>query len=450
MWLTGPNVAHPREVSHIERTEQPWGPGGRDSVAGACSPAPASYNAGGGTEATAGPMASSRPEYDVVVVGGGPSGAAVGTLLARSGRSVLIADKARFPRDKPCGGGITGRCARTLGEIFGQDTLGQVTRAASSGFRMFYQGRFLAGVDDGVRMLFVKRREMDAVLLRKAKDAGCEVLEGAEATGVEPSQSAVSFRSGQVVRGAIIVGADGARSIVGRSVRPRQGGTGKGTGFGLVAEVPAAELRDTASQLPQIHFGLVPWGYGWVFPNGDTVSIGVGGLLGTRTDFRQLLKHLVEATCRPGTWDTLHPRGHPLPLGHPERNPGHGHVLLLGDAAGLVESVTGEGISFALESAQLAASAVLRALSGGTPSAAGRAYKAAYRRTLWPHLRNASLARWLFFPRLCLPLAMRSLRRHPKVVEWYLEILAGKMSYPAFFRRLAVELLRRPAAKPRE
>jgi len=215
----------------------------------------------------------------------------------------------------------------------------------------------------------------------------------------------------------------------------------RSVGFGLVCEAPAEELQRTVTReaplyLPEIYFGLLSWGCGWVFPKKDSFSIGVAGLLKRRTDFRRSLKRLVEMTCRAGAWERLHIRGHRLPVGEFDRNPGHANVLLTGDAAGLVDAVTGEGISFALESSRLAASAILDALAAGTPDQAGRKYNAAFRQSMLGRLRHAALAGWLFFPRGLMPLALWELERNVDRIRWFLEILSGKRSYPDYFRRL--------------
>lgn len=386
-------------------------------------------------------MSGAAKQYDVVIVGGGPGGAAAGTLLARGGLSVVILDKCRFPRDKPCAGLLSGRGARVVDEIFGDGTVREVTRATSTGCRLYHEGRLAAEADGCERMYFVRRREFDAALIERARDAGCQVLEERRVVAVDRRTAAARSSSGELVRGLVLIGADGANSVVGRAVRPRASQLRRRVGFGLVAEAPldelkSGELRDACSRMPHIHLGLAPWSYGWIFPCGDRVSLGFGGLRSKGTDFAGCARRLVEQHCRPGAWERLKPRGHLLPLGACERRPGIGNVLLVGDAAGLVEPVTGEGIGFAVASARLAAAAAQEALDAGKPPEAARLYNAAYRRAILPHFRQAALARWLFFPRPCLRRAMGALGRKPQRVRWYLELLAGRITYAQYFWRL--------------
>ena len=390
------------------------------------------------------PHAADRPpEYNVVVVGGGPAGSTAGMILAKNDFSVAILDKARFPRDKPCAGLISPRGVDILAALHGAELLPRLARASTTGCRMFYRQDLVGEATDAQPSFVVARADFDSFLLQAAKDAGCAVFEEARAIEVEPDQGAVTLASGNVIRGAIVIGADGANSIVRRTFWPARKGWKKKMGFGLVADAPleqvqSPEMRAACARFPHIFFGLIPWGYGWIFPKGDVVSVGLGTLLKRRDGIRNALRTLVEQQFRPGTWQSLRARGHLLPVGNRARAAGRDNILLTGDAAGLVEPVTGEGIAFALESARLAAAAAIESLSEGRPEKAGGTYAGLLRRKVLRHFTQASLARWFLFSKPCLPLAMRSLRRHPRLVRNYLELLSGKMSYLGYLRRMVL------------
>ena len=184
---------------------------------------------------------TSTVEWDVVIVGGGPAGSALGRLLARAGVSAVIVDKARFPRDKPCGGMLSPKSVPLVDKIFGRDVLATVGRSWSDGCRFLYRGELVGEAAGSDRSCLVERSEMDALLLSRAVEAGCEVIEGDAVVAVDPPAGAVRLRSGRALRGAVLAGADGALSIVRRCLHGR--GWAHHTGFGLVTTVPIAELR---------------------------------------------------------------------------------------------------------------------------------------------------------------------------------------------------------------
>jgi len=377
---------------------------------------------------------ASRAGWDVVIVGGGPAGSALGRLLGGAGISAVIAERARFPRDKPCGGMLSPKSVPLVDSIFGRDVLAALARSWSDGCRFFHRGDLVGEVAGCERSCFVERCEMDALLLAGAAEAGCEVIEGDAVVAVDARGGSVRLRSGRALRGAVLAGADGALSIVRRCLHGR--GWAHHTGFGLVANVPVADLRSAgAGGVPEIHFGVLPWGYGWVFPKGEVANVGVGGMVTKVRNFREPFNALVRAVCRPDAGRALSVRGWRLPSGDFERRPGRRNVLLLGDAAGMAEPLTGEGIAFALRSAQAAATAVAGALRSGRPERAGRLYTATCGRDILPALAEARWARFLFFPEAAQRRAVRKLRRRPDLLRAYLDVLAGRMSYRAYLLR---------------
>ena len=381
------------------------------------------------------------PDYDVVIAGGGPAGASLGTLLARSGLSTILIDKHTFPRPMPCGGMLSSRCAKMIEAVYGGNIVAGISRAASTGCRMFDRHDLIAEVDGVDEDFFVERREMDALLFSEAKRAGCDTVEGDAVVEADPADGIVRLASTRTIQGAIIAGADGGDSIVRRTTRGWRPNRRKAA-FGLVADVPFDRLRcdggapDAYHDRPHIHFGIVPWGYGWVFPKGDCVSVGVAGMVAKTRNFRRAFDAFVSELCVDGAASELRVSGRRLPVADFETSPGRGNILLLGDAAGMVEPITGEGISFAMESAPLAARAIVDALASGRPALAGRLYTSACRKSILRTMRHARFARWLFFPETCRRRAVRALRRHPELVQAYLDILAGKMTYPQYSWRV--------------
>ena len=276
--------------------------------------------------------------YDALVVGAGPAGSLTAFHLARGGARVLLVDKARFPRDKPCGGGITVRAERQL--PFSIDPVVEDdVHIFDLGFR--YRSRFVRRTREPlIRM--TQRRRLDAFLVEQAREAGAEFLDGAKPIGIEAK---------------LVIGADGANGTVGREA-------------GLRDHLRTVALEGNARVDPRpfagrarIEFGLMPGGYGWVFPKGDHVNVGVGGWLDQGPYLREHLHRLCRAAGIP-VEALQEVRGHQLPLRRPGAVAARGLTALVGDAAGLVDPVSGDGIYEAALSARLAAANALDILAG--------------------------------------------------------------------------------------
>jgi geranylgeranyl reductase family protein len=291
--------------------------------------------------------------YDVLVAGAGPAGSATALRLARGGASVLLADRARFPRDKPCGGGLTGRALRQA-----PCALGPVVEHVVDRFELGlgYRQRFVRS-SPAPLIAMTQRRHLDAYLVEQAVAAGAGLREHAAVSQVLVERDYVEASVGERrVRARVLIGADGANGIVAKAV-----GLGDGIVRGVALEANAAwdgldpgRYRSTAV----VELGVVPGGYGWVFPKGDHLNFGVGGWSSEGPRLRSHLgrlaaAHGVAARALTGM------RGHRLPMRLIGTAAARGRALLVGDAAGLVDPLSGDGIYEAFVSARLAADAVL-------------------------------------------------------------------------------------------
>ena len=373
--------------------------------------------------------------HDVVIVGAGPGGTAAGIVAARAGLSTLIVDKAQFPRDKACGGLLSAKSTTLLETLLEPAAFERAVRSRHNGFRMFHKGRLLSEVTHSEPVCSVSRRELDLQLFQAAQAAGCRVQQGAQGRRDRISGECDCVGIGPTHPGAFDRRGRRARSVM------RCDSQKQGTGLGLVTEIPIEFVKDEGERRllcgePNIFFGDIPWGYGWIFPQGEVLNVGIGAKLSVMPHFRQAIDELIRAHFREGTIGRIKLRGHLLPFGRFQRRPGQRNVLTVGDAAGLVEPLTGEGIAYALQSGILAGEAIRAAAAQGNYSFAGDIYNAMLQGPVIRPLRQAALSRWLFFPRPCFPLAMRGLARHPEIARWYWELLAGKLTYPQFWSRM--------------
>ena len=297
--------------------------------------------------------------YDTVVIGGGPAGSTLAYRLAGAGVSVLVVDKARFPRDKPCGGGITLRAFRQC-PVDPSPVVEEEVDVVELRFRY----------DDAVVrrsttpfVLMTQRRRLDAFLLDAARERGAEVRDGTTAQ-IEPSNTLL-LGTGERVQADAIVGADGANGTTARAV-----GLGAGIVHGVAYEgnVPYTAIsRERYARRVVIELADIPGGYGWVFPKADHANIGVGGWQSEGPHIREHLKRLCEAHgLAPEAVESL--RGHRLPLRRPGTAVAGERALLLGDAAGLIDPVSGDGMYECFVSSRLAADAILDLLAGRSSS----------------------------------------------------------------------------------
>ncbi len=291
---------------------------------------------------------------DVLVVGAGPAGSATAIRLARAGVRVLLADKALFPRDKPCGGGLTGRALRVA-----PCDVSPVVEHVVDRFALRLQfGRSFTRRHAGPLIRMTQRRRLDAFLAEQAAAAGAEVRLGARVEALGLSSSGVTaLVGGKPVEARVLVGADGANGVVARAAGLEHGVE---LGVALEGNVPWSTLdRQRYQGTAWIELGIVPGGYGWVFPKGDHANMGVGGWGSEGPRLREHLARLCrEHGADPAALTDV--RGHRLPMRRlGQALPARGSVLLVGDAAGLVDPLSGDGIYEAFTSAQLAAEAIV-------------------------------------------------------------------------------------------
>jgi geranylgeranyl reductase family protein len=296
--------------------------------------------------------------YDAIVVGAGPAGSTCAHRLASSGVKVLVLDRARFPRDKPCGGGVTGRAARLL--PFSIDPVVEDV-VTSVRMRLRFGGWFERG-DGEPLVLMTQRIRLDAYLLEQAKRAGAEVRDGLKVEHAQAGPKGVEVTAGgERLRAAALVGADGVNGVCGRALGL---GGNQAVGVAIEGNVRYDRLRtDDYRGLAVLELGVVPGGYGWVFPKGDHVNVGLGGWEREGPKLRERLRDLCEANGF--SYDDLEGlRGYRLPLRSPGSILARGRAALIGDAAGLVDPVSGDGMFEGFLSGKLASEAVLDLLEG--------------------------------------------------------------------------------------
>lgn len=329
---------------------------------------------------------ATQADADVIVVGAGPAGSATAFYLARAGFDVLLLEKTRFPREKVCGDGLTPRAVKQLQNMgVDIDAPGWVRnkglRVVGGGHRFELDWPQLDRFPDFG--LVRTRKDFDQIMAQTAVKAGARLMEGVNVTGpVLDDRSGhvvgVTTKDGATYRARLVVAADGnsTRLALGMGLHKREDRP-MGVAVRTYYTSPRhdddyietwLELWDSETLLP---------GYGWIFPVGDgTCNVGLG-LLNTseafkNIDYRDLLKRWVKNM--PAEWGfseesmTGPIRGAALPMAF-NRQPHYTRgLVLVGDSGGAINPFNGEGIAYAMETGEIAAEVVTKALRGTTPA----------------------------------------------------------------------------------
>lgn len=341
--------------------------------------------------------------YDAIVVGGGPAGSSCAMLLAKKGAKVLLLDKERFPRDKPCGDAIGGKALNVLSELGLESELKEKGFLRNSGLvfsspngsqveiPLLSDGREISGG------FVCKRLDYDAILFSAAKklcdareraEAVDVIIEGGRVAGVKvkaPDGSVEEFRA------KVVIGADGANSIVARKTLCA------GIKFDHYCSAVRGYYKGVGGLRGNIEVHFLPEcmpGYFWIFPlSGTEANVGVGMLLSEITK-RKINLSYVLAKCMKnrrfaGRFDSAkldgEVRGWGLPLASAKRACAGDGFVLIGDAASLIDPFSGEGIGNGMKSAKIAADTLAPAIARGNVS---KEDCLAYERALWDEIGN--------------------------------------------------------------
>ncbi len=292
--------------------------------------------------------------FDVVVIGAGPAGSTTACRLARAGVRVLLLDRARFPRDKPCGGGVTVRALREL-----PCDIEPIVEHAVDRIEFRFRGH--RGVRYGRHRLLAymtQRRRLDHFLVEQATALGATFRDGVKVSDISEHGARVD---GRWVGAELLIGADGVNGTSARSL-----GLGGEHVYGVALEgnLPHGVADPERWQgMLTLELGTILGGYGWVFPKQDHLNVGVGGWQSEGPRLREHFKTFCRRCAfEGGKVEGL--RGYRLVARRPGSALAGERALLVGDAAGLVDPLFGDGMSAAFLSARLAAETALDFLAG--------------------------------------------------------------------------------------
>ncbi|MCK4376833.1 MAG: geranylgeranyl reductase family protein [Actinomycetia bacterium] len=302
--------------------------------------------------------------YDILIVGGGPAGSTAGYILAKDGFNVILLDKNYFPRPKLCGGLLPYKTIELLTRIYKESEESLIKNKTfnfiSKTYKLYYKKKQILKNTTETPFYLVDRSIYDTFLLSKAKEAGVKIIQGEKVEKVNEILSEVTTLKGNKFRAKIIIGADGVYSVVRKHIFSSHGDLDKwktNLAETLQIEIKRTKMFHDLKDI-SIYFNFINYGYCWIFPNKDKVIIGIGGL---HTKNKKKIMHSFAnflSILKINLKDINNIKGYSIPFGNFLLKPAIGNIILLGDAAGFVNPLIGEGIFYAQRSAELASLAI--------------------------------------------------------------------------------------------
>lgn len=368
-------------------------------------------------------------DCDVLVVGAGPGGSSAASKLAKNGLKTIIIDKKDFPRVKPCGNLISGYCLSLLDEKIPDE----IIRCNINSATVEYKHKVKIDFENPIGV-FVERYDFDNHLLKCAISNGAEFLAKSKVDKIEKKEekTVTTLQSGEKICSKFVVGADGATGATSRYVRKNKYKKWEQC-LAFYCEIPRKHFMTDFSSLEEgiyVDVKTMIGGYAWFFSEGPILNVGLGSSLllskGLRKKFDSYIQdRLLDKQIK------FCGKAHPLPIGGIPRTVAKDGVLLIGDAAGSIDPVSGEGIGFAVHSGQLAASAIMEGKLHEKKAQA--IYKKLYKKYIAKEVRPLLLFAGMLLVLRPIFFALTPTQSE-KILRRQFEAVAGRMKHRQFVK----------------
>jgi len=308
-----------------------------------------------------------KNDYDVIIVGAGPAGSSSAKILADKGYKVAIIEKEKLPRHKHCGGCVSIRCSDALKRL--NVNIEDIPNQKYQGFIINYKNIIAKSDMNEVMGWGIYREEFDYIITKSALNAGATIINSKVKGYNEIDDKIQVYTDDETFETKILFAADGINS----TIRKNLGIVYDKDKLGICLE---AEVKTTKEKIEEyenrvnLDLSYLNKGYVWAFPKkfGDTINVGIGCYLETskksEIDIKKILRQFVKDRGISDKIDNIH--GALIPFGGTVDCFGKNNIILLGDAAGLVSPMSGEGIPYAIDSGILAAESAIEFLENQT------------------------------------------------------------------------------------
>lgn len=292
--------------------------------------------------------------YQVIIIGAGPSGTSAGIKLQEFGIDCCIIDKAIFPRSKLCGGLITQKTIDLVPKLNIGAFNEHIVKFRTNKVNIDACSSSISSFESSIPFTLVDRIDFDDYLFKKYKQLGGKAIEGVRISQIDVASQSVLLSSGEQLSYDVLIGADGAMGISSRFI----GNVTLPMAFGIEASIPTNQLVQQPQAIT-LDVGYLPDGYVWIFPKGLNTTIGLACSFKRNIDYVGVLKRYILNRCRVNPQYNI--KGAFLPYGkhNAKITQKQSKLLLVGDAAGFTDCVTGEGVYFAIKSGMIAADTII-------------------------------------------------------------------------------------------